>query len=355
MAQSRHSHTLDGPMRASMRLTYDELSIPQWVAGRLTNIYAMSDPTLVKQAILQMTLAMRDAASLPWAAVKLVWASSMHEVEEGSLTLTDFTQRVINRLSASQIALAQPQATATSSSAKMPCKYIPERHKSSLFKQFEQFKLHVNSKKFSNEIAVASDCGNVYIGNSMGQNICIPDLAFYEHCCDMNCNLVNSMYNNKCLHYCGNSYMYVPWDDARVSCVETPHLIFTPVHIIATHDKTLNIEPLSHSVPLFANNFPPYNQILDTHIQMHSIKFSYIETFHFGAMASTHSDVLEPPWHLIIMSSCRTSWPTDFGAAPQYRHICTTHQKLLPSFQPLFPTSSTPPFIWAWGLLKSYK
>ena len=101
------------------RLTYDELSIPQWIAGQLTNIYAMSDPTLVKQAKLQMTLAMRDTASLPWAAVKLAWASSMHEVEEGSLTWGNSTQWAINRLSASQIALAQPQAGATSS----PCKY----------------------------------------------------------------------------------------------------------------------------------------------------------------------------------------------------------------------------------------
>ena len=47
------------------RLTYDELSLPQWVAGQLTNIYAMSDPRQIRQAVLQMTLAMRDAASLP--------------------------------------------------------------------------------------------------------------------------------------------------------------------------------------------------------------------------------------------------------------------------------------------------
>ena len=108
------------------RLIYDELSLPQWVAGQLTNIYVMSDPTLVKQAILQMTLAMRDAASLPWAAVKSAWASSMHEVEEGSLTWGNSTQWTINRLSTSQIALAQPQPAATPSSAKRPCKYYNE-------------------------------------------------------------------------------------------------------------------------------------------------------------------------------------------------------------------------------------
>ena len=45
------------------RVTYDELSMPQWVAGQLTNIYNISDPTLVKQAILQMIFAMRDATT----------------------------------------------------------------------------------------------------------------------------------------------------------------------------------------------------------------------------------------------------------------------------------------------------
>ena len=66
------------------RLTYNELSLPQWVAGQLTNIYAMSEPKQIKQAVLQITLAMRDAASLPWPAVRAAWASSMHQVEEGT-------------------------------------------------------------------------------------------------------------------------------------------------------------------------------------------------------------------------------------------------------------------------------
>ena len=68
------------------RVTYDELTMPQWVAGQLTNIYSISEPTLVKQAILQMVFAMRDATSLPWNAVRTAWASSMHEVEEGNLS-----------------------------------------------------------------------------------------------------------------------------------------------------------------------------------------------------------------------------------------------------------------------------
>ena len=105
------------------RLTYDELSLPQWVAGQLTNIYAITDPGLMKQAILQMTLAIRDATSLPWPAVRAAWASSMHEIEDGTLTWANSTQWAINRLSASQIALAQPQTSAISSTSKRPCRY----------------------------------------------------------------------------------------------------------------------------------------------------------------------------------------------------------------------------------------
>ena len=34
------------------RTTYDELTIPEWAAGQLTNIYNIQDPGLVKQALL---------------------------------------------------------------------------------------------------------------------------------------------------------------------------------------------------------------------------------------------------------------------------------------------------------------
>ena len=98
------------------RLSYDELSLSQWVAGQLTNIHVMSDYILVKQAIFQMTLAMCGAESLPWAAVKSASAYSMCEVEEGLLTWVDSTQWVINRLSTSPVALVQPQLPAASSS-----------------------------------------------------------------------------------------------------------------------------------------------------------------------------------------------------------------------------------------------
>ena len=108
------------------RVTYDELSLPQWVAGQLTNIYSISDPTLVKQALLQMIFAMRDITSLPWTAIRTAWASSMHEVEEGNLWWAHSTQWAINRLSSSQIALAHTQTSTQQSSSKRPCKFFNE-------------------------------------------------------------------------------------------------------------------------------------------------------------------------------------------------------------------------------------
>ena len=50
---------------------------------------------------------MRDASSLPWPAVREAYASSMHEVEEGSLAWSVSTQWVLNRLSALQYQVYQ--------------------------------------------------------------------------------------------------------------------------------------------------------------------------------------------------------------------------------------------------------
>ena len=92
------------------RVAYDDLSLPQWISGQLSNIHAISDPIVSKRALLQVIFAMRDAVSLPWPAVRAAWASSMHQVEEGYLSWADATQWAINRLSTSQIALAHNQA-----------------------------------------------------------------------------------------------------------------------------------------------------------------------------------------------------------------------------------------------------
>ena len=108
------------------RVVYDELALPQWISGQLSKIYAIPDPTISKQALLQVIFAMRDAVSLPWPAVWAAWASSMHQVEEGHLSWADSTQWAINGLSASQVALAHTQTTAQPTPPRRPCKYFNE-------------------------------------------------------------------------------------------------------------------------------------------------------------------------------------------------------------------------------------
>ena len=64
---------------------YDELSMAQWVTGQLSNIYNMKDSITARHALLQVILAIKDATSLPWGAVRSAWATSMHDLEEGNL------------------------------------------------------------------------------------------------------------------------------------------------------------------------------------------------------------------------------------------------------------------------------
>ena len=88
---------------------YDDLTLPQWAAGQLTNVLQIKDTALMKQALLQVVLSLRDASSLPWLVVRGAWAMSMHEVEDGRLGWNDPTQWSLNRLSASQISMVNQQ------------------------------------------------------------------------------------------------------------------------------------------------------------------------------------------------------------------------------------------------------
>ena len=96
------------------RLSYDDMSIPQWVAGQLNNISQIQDNSLLRLVLDQVIAAMRDASSLPWVAVRGAWASSMHDMEEGRLTWRDTTQWAINRLSNAQVAMLNSQAVSQS-------------------------------------------------------------------------------------------------------------------------------------------------------------------------------------------------------------------------------------------------
>ena len=60
------------------RVGYDDLSVPQWVAGQLTNAIQIQDNDVLRSVLTQMIFTMRDASSIPWPAL------SMHEVEEAT-------------------------------------------------------------------------------------------------------------------------------------------------------------------------------------------------------------------------------------------------------------------------------
>ena len=64
---------------------YDELNMAQWTSGQLNNMLLVEDNTTLRCMLTQMALAMRNAGSLPWPAVRSSWAVSMTDVEEGRL------------------------------------------------------------------------------------------------------------------------------------------------------------------------------------------------------------------------------------------------------------------------------
>ena len=105
------------------RLLYDDLSMPQWAAGQLTNILHMQDHVIARQALVQVIAARKDAVSIPFTAVKNAWACSIHELEEGNLPWGDSTQWALNRLSASQVSMIGSHSASLSQKF---CKYFNE-------------------------------------------------------------------------------------------------------------------------------------------------------------------------------------------------------------------------------------
>ena len=92
--------------RGKKRVAYDDLTLLQLIVGQLSNIFYMKDQTTAKHALLQVILAIKEATSLPWTAVRGAWATSMHDLEEGHLGWQDTTQWSLNPLRASQIYMA---------------------------------------------------------------------------------------------------------------------------------------------------------------------------------------------------------------------------------------------------------
>ena len=50
--------------------TYDELDMAQWVSGQLNNVLLIEDNVTLRNVLTQVAMAMRDAVSLPWTAVR---------------------------------------------------------------------------------------------------------------------------------------------------------------------------------------------------------------------------------------------------------------------------------------------
>ena len=75
----------------------DELSLAQWASGHLSNILLVEDQALSRSMLVQMAAALKDAVALPWPVVRLAWAVSMTDIEEGRLNWTDSMQWSLNR------------------------------------------------------------------------------------------------------------------------------------------------------------------------------------------------------------------------------------------------------------------
>ena len=120
------------PMRAWFlhlilkKTAYDELSLAQWVAGQLSNVLLIDDPTLARNVLTQVVLAMKDAVSLPWQVVRSAWAVSMTEIEERQLGWADSTQWSLNRISSSQLAVMNSQNASSVSQKIRICKFFNE-------------------------------------------------------------------------------------------------------------------------------------------------------------------------------------------------------------------------------------
>ena len=108
------------------KVLYDQLSVSEWAAGQLSNIYLIQDPVLVKQAMLQTIQVLKDATSLPWQAVRTAYAQSMHQVEQGTLSWQDTTQWALNMISSSQIAMANATTISFQQQNKKVCKFYNE-------------------------------------------------------------------------------------------------------------------------------------------------------------------------------------------------------------------------------------
>ena len=105
---------------------YEELNMAQWTSGQLNNMLLVEDNTILRCMLTQMSLAMRDAGSLPWPAVRSSWAVSMTDIEEGRLQWSDSLQWSLNRISSSQLAVLNSTSVNPSGQKSKICRFYNE-------------------------------------------------------------------------------------------------------------------------------------------------------------------------------------------------------------------------------------
>ena len=49
-------------------IVYDDLSLPEWALGQLSNIFQIQHPAKVRKALLQTIMALKETTLLPWPA-----------------------------------------------------------------------------------------------------------------------------------------------------------------------------------------------------------------------------------------------------------------------------------------------
>ena len=110
---------------ATKKPSCDELSLAQWASGQLSNILLIQDSQLMRRMLTQVTMALTDAVSLPWPAVRSAWAASMTQVEDGRLSWANDTQWALNRIGMSQVAVFNSQSVTSQQKVRI-CRYYNE-------------------------------------------------------------------------------------------------------------------------------------------------------------------------------------------------------------------------------------
>ena len=105
---------------------YDDLSMAQWISGQLNNILLIEDNTTARNVLTQVAMAMKDAVTLPWPAVRSAWAVSMSDIEEGRLGWADSTQWALNRISNSQLAVLNSHTVNAGGQRTKICRFYNE-------------------------------------------------------------------------------------------------------------------------------------------------------------------------------------------------------------------------------------